>query len=85
MENIIYLYISAMKNTTNGMSTFIVYNFVYNTTPCLDSTESTPYFLTRGRHSKSFMDLDLEMPTDKYNLQASGVDYIHVPVRCLRN
>ena len=46
---------------------------VYNSSPCLDSTEMTPFFLTHGRHPKSFVDLELEMPVD---VQSTAVEYI---------
>ena len=47
--------------------------FVYNTTPCLDSTDFTPYFLTHGRNPTTFMDLTLDLPDD---IPLSTTEYI---------
>lgn len=41
-------YISGPQDRWDELLPFI--QFAYNTTPCLDSTEYTPYFLVHGRH-----------------------------------
>lgn len=47
--------------------------FVHNTTPCLDSTDFTPYFLTHGRNPTTFVDLDIDIPD---NLKTGTADFI---------
>ena len=46
--------------------------FVYNTTPCLDSTDFSPYFLTHARNPTTFVDLNIEIPD---NLKTGTADY----------
>ncbi|XP_063409146.1 uncharacterized protein LOC134692615 [Mytilus trossulus] len=55
---------------------FIQYS--YNNTPCLDSTEYTPFFLTHGRYPRSLLDISF----DNFDLPVTCRDYI---IRLLEN
>ncbi|VDI46487.1 Hypothetical predicted protein [Mytilus galloprovincialis] len=55
---------------------FIQYS--YNNTPCLDSTEYTPFFLTHGRYPRSL----LEISFDNFDLPVTCRGYI---IRLLKN
>ncbi|VDI82486.1 Hypothetical predicted protein [Mytilus galloprovincialis] len=55
---------------------FIQYS--YNNTPCLDSTENTPFFLTHGRYPRSLLDISF----DNFYLPVTCRDHI---IRLLEN
>ncbi|CAG2235865.1 unnamed protein product [Mytilus edulis] len=55
---------------------FIQYS--YNNTPCLDSTEYTPFFLTHGPYPRSLLDISF----DNFDLPVTCRDYI---IRLLEN
>lgn len=46
--------------------------FCYNTSPCIDSTEYTPFFLVHGRHPRTIIDA----PLAEFDVPTSAADYI---------
>ena len=46
--------------------------FAYNTSPCIDSTEYTPFFLGHGRHPRTILDA----PLAAFDLPKTAADYI---------
>lgn len=46
--------------------------FAYNTSPCIDSTEYTPFFLVHGRHPRTILDA----PLAAFDTPKSAADFI---------
>ena len=42
--------------------------FAYNNSPCLDSTDYTPFFLIHGRHPRYLLDVN--------------IDIVDIPIAC---
>ena len=73
MANITNQLAKHVDDSEESWDTFIPYiQFSYNTSPCLDSTQYTPFFLLHRRHPKSFLDLDIE----NFELPTNGREYI---------
>ena len=73
MANITNQLAKHVDDSEESWDTFIPYiQFSYNSSPCLDSTQYTPFFLLHGRHPKSFLDLDIE----NFELPTNGREYI---------
>ena len=48
--------------------------YIYNTTPCLDSTDYTPFFLNYGQHPRTLLNYTLENLND--HMPVRTVDYV---------
>jgi hypothetical protein len=46
--------------------------FAYNNSPCLDSTDYTPFFLIHGRHPRSLLDVNI----DNFDIPITCRDYV---------
>ena len=49
-------------------------HYIYNTTPCLDSTDYTPFFLNHGQHPRTLLNYTLENLND--HMPVRTVDYV---------
>ena len=67
MSTIAHALAKQLDNEHNEWDRYIAQiQFCYNTTPCIDSTEYTPFFLVHGRHPRTTLDAPLtafEVPT----------------------
>jgi hypothetical protein len=46
--------------------------FAYNNSPCLDSTDYTPFFLIHGLHPRSILDVNI----DNFDIPITCMDYV---------
>jgi hypothetical protein len=54
----------------NSLIRFI--QFAYSNSPCLDSTDYTPFFLIHGRHQRSLLDVNI----DNFDIPITCRDYV---------